>query len=382
MAVKRLLIKNGIVLTPLNELATDLYIEDGRIQQIGNAPVPRQDASDLEVFDADGGYVCPGLIDLQVNGGPMCDLWQEIDAAKLDALRLDLAQHGVTSFLPTLITGPVDHVKANLDLLKDLGVRRGGMHIEPEFGRLGQTGLARMPGVHLEGPYISPKRPGVHPAANILPLDQGEIGKIIDAANEKSVALMTVAPETAANGETISVLQKMGIKLSAGHSNASSQEARAAFDAGIGLVTHLFNAMPPLHHRQVGIAGAALLDDRVVCQLIADGLHLSPEMVALIYKIKGPDSTILVTDRAAIGTSQGGLVGASITLDQAVANVVKWGVCTFATAIKMASYNPAVALGLNDVGFLAPGCLGDIAIFDSTSLLVKQVFVGGIKVQK
>lgn len=239
-----------------------------------------------------------------------------------------------------------------------------------------------MPGVHLEGPYISPKRPGVHPPSAILPLDQGEIAKIVDAANEKSVAMMTVAPEMAAHSEVISTLQKMGIKLSAGHSNATSQEACIAFDNGIGLVTHLFNAMPPLHHRQVGIAGAALLDDRVVCQLIADGLHLSPEMVALIYKIKGPDSTILVTDRAAVGTSQGGLVGASITLDEAVANVVKWGVCTFAAAIKMAAYNPAVALGLNDVGFLAPGCLADIAVFDSTTLAIKDAFVGGIRVSK
>lgn len=143
-------------------------------------------------------------------------------------------------------------------------------------------------------------------------------------------------------------------------------------------MTHTFNALPPLHHREPGAVGAALLDRRVTCCMICDGLHLSPAAAALIERCKGVDSTILVTDIAKVGTSQGGLVGASIYLCEAVRNCVQWGISSFSDAIKMASYNPANTLGLsNQLGVLRPGAVADMVVWDTKTLAIRHVIFNG-----
>jgi N-acetylglucosamine-6-phosphate deacetylase len=359
-----LVITNGVLVTPLEETAKNLYISDGEIVAIGLTP-PQ---GNFKEYDAGGAYVTPGLIDLQMNGGPGCDLWQLIEKESYDQLALDLARHGVTAFLPTLITAPVRHLQANIKKLKELALNSTN---DNQNGHVGAKAL----GIHLEGPFLSAKKPGVHPKQNILPLNTEYIEEIYN----KAITLMTVAAEEAEEG-AIDYLLAKGVKLSLGHSNATFEEAQDAFGRGVNLVTHLFNAMPAIHHRQPGLVTAALLNDLVYCQFIADGLHLNKAIVDLIYRVKGADKCILVSDRAAVGTSGGSLVGSSITLDEAVANLVKWNIASFCAAIKMAAYNPALILGQDNRGLLAPGYRADLALFNVDTLKVEACFVGGQKI--
>lgn len=354
----RTLIKGGLLVTPTEERLTELLLEDGEIKQLG-APA---DLSAVREIDASGSYVTPGLLDLQVNGGPECDFWAELSTDKLRAFSEQLLSAGVTSILPTLITGDIGRLQKNRDFLRaDLGVDKDGT-------------LVRMPGLHFEGPFLSPQKPGVHPPEHLLALTIENLKKIID----KSCSLITIAPELDPEGKCISYLKEMNVVCSLGHSNATFDEARRAFAQGVQVITHTFNALPPLHHRTPGAVGAALIDSKIDCCVIPDGLHLAPSMVELVYRLKGVEKTILVSDIAAIGTSQGGLVGSSLVLDQGVRNMVNWGICTFAEAIRMASYNPARLLKLEkSIGSIHPGAHADLVIWDRTSLEIKQVIFKG-----
>lgn len=154
-----------------------------------------------------------------------------------------------------------------------------------------------------------------------------------------------------------------------------------AFASGVQMVTHVFNALPPIHQRQPGAAVAALLDKNVYCCIIADGLHVDPQMIKLLVKIKGNDRVILVTDIAQIGTTGGSLIGSSITLSEAVSNMVKWGIVSFPEAIQMASLNPARAMNLKTIiGQIEKGRRADLVIWDKASLNIKHVIANGISV--
>jgi N-acetylglucosamine-6-phosphate deacetylase len=231
-----------------------------------------------------------------------------------------------------------------------------------------------MPGVHLEGPCLSPQRPGVHPPQHLQPLSLEVLRKI----TTNIVKLITLAPELNPSAEIVQFLSDKKVCVALGHSNATYEEAQNAFAQGVSMMTHTFNAMAPLHHRNPGAVTAALLDDKVWCCVIADGQHLVPPAVQLILRTKGFAKTILVTDIAHVGTSQGGLVGSSILLNEAVENVVKWGFCTFPQAIRMASYNPAKALGWEQkIGVLAPGAAADVVVWDKETLAIKRVISRG-----
>jgi len=365
MSPDALLVKNGLVVTKNGQQMSSVLIKNGLISDIGDGNLGTGNG-DCTVIDASNCYVTPGLIDLQVNGSPKCNLWADPTVSELKDLRRQMLECGVTSFLPTLITGDINHLNKNISFLNANGVGE-------DHSKNNAKEFARMPGIHLEGPFLSAKRPGVHPPEHIKPLSLSNVKQV----TFDNIKLMTVAPETDASGDALKWLMQQKIEVSLGHSDADLSQAQSAFDSGVKLVTHLFNAMPPLHHRSLGAVGAVFLDDRITACIIADGLHLSPEAVKLIYKIKGPDKIILVTDIASVGTKDGGLVGSSITLDQAVLNVVNWGICDFATAIKMASINPAMAVHLDDVGAIARGMFGDILIWDKDSLKLKSKILGG-----
>ncbi len=371
-----LVIENGYLITPEKERLTRLWTHDGKIFHIGDN-LPQSSAIGQETFkkiDAAGCYVTPGLIDLQMNGGPDCDLWQNLvettgSAAKIKAMRAELLSHGVTAFLPTLITAEVSHLVKNIAFLKAQGASRQLLNTGAE-----SPPLSRMIGIHLEGPCLSPQRPGVHPPQWIIPFTTANAKSLCDPA----VALFTAACEGDGQGEAIEFLQKQGIVVALGHSNATFDQANLAFKQGVRVMTHTFNALPPLHHRQLGAVGAALLNNEVTCCLIADGLHLDKAACALIFALKGVEKSILVTDRAAIGTSGGELVGSSISLEQAVQNMVKWGICTFAQAIKMATLNPARIIGADQfIGSLEPGKAADFVFFNRQSLAVEKIALGG-----
>ncbi|HNA71971.1 MAG TPA: amidohydrolase family protein [Candidatus Obscuribacter sp.] len=372
-------IKCARIFTPEASDFNRIYVRDDKIVHLSRHSAVKTDAGGSPAVDVPQAYLqgfeeldfseliaVPGFIDLQMNGTSTCNFWQDISADQLEALRLEQAQHGVTSFLPTLITDSLENLKRHRDFLASHGLGDTG----------NQRGLARMPGLHLEGPCLSPQKPGVHPVEHIQPLSLEVIKELVPAGS-REVLLMTAALEGDPAGSVQNYLQNQQVALSLGHSNATYEEAERAFARGCRLMTHTFNALPPLHHRQPGAVGAALLDERVSCCLIADGLHLAPQICALIVKIKGLDRTILVTDRAAVGTSQGNLVGSSIILNEAVVNMIDWGICDLAGAVRMASTNAAAAIGrAQSLGQLGSGFLADIAFLDQ-DLKVRKTMVGG-----
>ncbi|MBX9686516.1 MAG: amidohydrolase family protein [Candidatus Obscuribacterales bacterium] len=359
--MRSLLITGAMLVTPLEERITDVRLESDKIAQIGGG---RPD-SDFKEIDGSDCYLTPGLFDLQVNGGPGCDFWEELSWEKIAAFSRRLLDRGLTSILPTFITGDLGRLKANRDFLKaQLGLERSG-----------EKPLVRMPGIHFEGPCLSPQKSGVHPPQHLKALEVAVLKEFVD----ESCSLITIAPELDPSFAAISYLQERGILCSLGHSNASFEEARAAFERGVKLMTHTFNALPPMHHRQPGAVAAALLDPNVSCCVIPDGLHLHPAMVELIIKTKGVDKTIMVSDIASIGTSQGGLVGSSLILDQGVRNLVKWGACTFGQALQMSAYNPARLLGLEDqIGQIKVGAFADLILWDRKTLEIKEVIFNGL----
>jgi N-acetylglucosamine-6-phosphate deacetylase len=354
----KLLIKGGLVVTPGEERLTDLLVENELIVSLGC-----HQADDVVELDAAGCYVTPGLFDIQVNGTPECDFWAELSRRKILALSRKMIGSGVTSILPTLITSALPRLQQNRDFLK------------PYLGPSCRSDLLlRMPGIHFEGPCLSPQRPGVHPPEHIQPLEPGVLQQFIDEA----CLLVTLAPELDPGGSCLSFLRRQNILVSLGHSNASFEEARLAFDRGITVMTHTFNALPPLHQRQPGAIAAALLDDRVNCCVIPDGLHVAPPMVELLLAMKGTERTVLVSDIAAVGTSGGGLVGSSLLLADGVRNMVRWGIASFREAVCMASSNPARLLNLDDrIGQIKPGAFADLLIWDRNSLELKEVIFNG-----
>ncbi|CAN5228722.1 N-acetylglucosamine-6-phosphate deacetylase [soil metagenome] len=361
----------GTIVTPLEERITDLIVDDGIVQSVGAF---HRGATNFETLDVRDCYVTPGLIDLQLNGGSTCNFWGDPTHKELADFCRAQVSAGVTTFLPTLITADVKHIIKNVKFLESLGV--GAKGSGKAFGAVADC-PARMPGVHLEGPCLSPQRPGVHPPEWIKPLSKA----IAEQLNAPSVRMITVAPESDSSDESLKYLFSTGVVPSLGHSNATFEEAQLAFDRGIRLMTHTFNALPPLHHRAPGAVTAAMLDDRVTCCVICDGLHVDEAAVKLLFKIKGVEKVILVTDAAQIGTTGGGLVGSSIELNEAIKNVVNWKAATFVDAIRMATYNPAQAMGwLDKIGDLSVGKCADMVVWDKQSLEIKHVFVSGVRV--
>jgi N-acetylglucosamine-6-phosphate deacetylase len=378
------------VITPVEERFTDVVIDGGVVESLGSNA---EKTAGTQVIDATGCYVTPGLIDLQVNGAPSCNFWGDPTVTDVANFAEELVKAGVTTILPTLITDDLDHLRKNIDFLeKEIGVGVRQLEqsefqsqAEPAKSSKGGAGAklkqrplpVRMPGIHLEGPCLSPERPGVHPKQHIQPLSPAVVKRLIS----DGVKLITCAPETDESGEALAELRGRGVEVALGHSNATYEQAKTAFDKGVKLMTHTYNALPPIHHRAPGAVTAALLDNRIMCCLICDGHHVSAPAAELVIRVKGVGRVILVTDVAATGTSKGGLVGSSILLDEAIRNVVKWGIANFSEAIVMSTMNPAKAMGWDaKIGVLAAGKQADVVVWDQKSLKIRHVFAAGKKV--
>ncbi|MDQ7843166.1 MAG: N-acetylglucosamine-6-phosphate deacetylase [Armatimonadota bacterium] len=335
------------------------------------------------------GFLAPGLVDLQINGCAGVDFVTLEDPGRLRPVRRLLLACGVTAFLPTLITTP-------------LPVLRRALAFWREVARSG--GAPRVIGVHLEGPYLNPDFAGAHPKEHLRTPDPAEFAALLDAA-PGLVRLFTLAPELPGAEEVIRAARARRIVLSAGHTGATFEQALRAFRAGVRMVTHLFNAMRPLHHREPGIVGAALAADGVTAGLIADLVHVHPAVVRAAIAAKGWSRIALVTDAVAaagqeaaagrpVGTSSlagqtvtvsdaprlpsGTLAGSLLTLDRAIRNVVTLGV-PVREAVLMASTVPASLLGRRDLGRIAVGARADLVLFDRR-LGVRSVYVAGERV--
>lgn len=312
-----------------------VFVESGAIARVAPGSDPSADI-------VARGCIAPGFIDLQVNGAFGVDL--TTDGLAVADVAARLPETGVTSFVPTIITSPFENY---VQLV--CNVRRAGQ---------GASG-AQVLGVHLEGPYLNPSRHGAHNPALLRAIDVEEIARWAD---DPMVRLVTLATELPGALDAIRLLFGKGIVVSAGHSNASYDQALAGFEAGVAWGTHLFNAMSGLGHREPGLAGA-LLSSSVPCGLIADGIHVHPAMLKLAYRAKSASGLTLVTDAmAAMGMppgryklgdrevivdgvsarlADGTLAGSILTMDQAVRNVMAFTGCSLAAAIAMAAATPA-----------------------------------------
>jgi N-acetylglucosamine-6-phosphate deacetylase len=370
LTARRLVTPQGIIDHPV------IVVEDGLIQSIESAASSKDDTT-----------LTPTFLDIHTHGAANCDVMQATPQA-LKTVSCFLATRGVSRYLPTTVTAPLDEILRSLEGLADA--------IESPH-----PNAATPIGIHLEGPFISHIKRGVHPDPYILPPDIALFERFQQAARGH-IRLMTMAPEVPGALELISYAAQKGVRISLGHTNATSPEALAGIAAGGASATHTFNAMRPLGHRDPGVLATILDDDRLFAELICDGIHVAPELVRLWLKAKGPDRAILVTDSiSATGMPDGiytlgtfkvevsnghaysaddhakgkyTLAGSVLTMDRAVTNLVRFTGTPLATAVRLASYNPATLLGLESR--LIPGQPASFNLFDSAGHLHSTILNG------
>jgi len=379
-------IQHGTVITPGQTIEDSVVvIEDGRVSAIEPRNQLTMVPTATEIIDANGLLVMPGLIDIHVHGGAGSDTMDATPNA-LEEMSTFFLQHGVTSFLPTTASQSIAAITRAVENAAQNLARCTGAHPL---------------GIHLEGPYLSAAFRGAHPLEWLHNPEPAEYHRWLDCG---VVQLMVLAPELPGSLELIRKGVSQGVHFSAGHTQASPLQIQAAADAGLTLSTHTFNGMAGLHHRDLGTVGALLADDRIFCEIIADGTHVHPAVLKMLLKIKGLERTLLVSDaiRAAgmtdgeydlVGqsisvrdgvarTSAGGLAGSTLSLNEAVSNIQKYTGIPLNQAVQMATLTPAAALGLVGIkGEICPGADADILIAD-TELNVKAVLIGGKIVYK
>jgi N-acetylglucosamine-6-phosphate deacetylase len=360
-----------------------VVIEDGRI-----ASISTRAASELpggaRVLDFPGATLGPAFFDVHIHGAKGHDVMDATPAA-LGAMSGFLAQHGTGSFLATTVTAPLDATLRSLARLAKLLAR-------PPAG-----GQAQPLGIHLEGPFLSHLKRGVQPEEHLLAPSRATFDRLFEAA-EGRVRLMTLAPELPGAPELAAHATARGVRVSLGHSNATAAETRAAIAAGAVSATHTFNAMRPLDHREPGILGMALTCDSLFAELICDGIHTAAEMVKLWWRAKGPERALLITDAmSAAGMpdgeyqlggfavevaggramARGVLAGSVLTLDRALANLMKFTGAPLEQALRSLTVNPAAMTGLNDqAGRLAVGRMASLVAVDRAGKLTGSVVNG------
>lgn len=356
-------------------------VEAGRITIEGGTIVGVDVDADVSAGPADGHVIAPGFVDVHCHGWGGHDAMDGADA--LSGMARALLRHGVTSFLPTAVTAPLPALAAFAD------TARAWIASAPDDG-------ARPLGFNLEGPFLAAARKGAHEQSLLVdPADapDGSIEPLTDG-----LRVITIAPERPGAVELIARLADLGVAVALGHSAATYEEARAGYDAGAVSTTHLFNAMTGVHHRDPGLAVAALVDDTVYVELIADGNHVSPLVWPIISRSKPRDRLLLVSDAIRLaGTSEtqasvgglevevregrvvlagtGTLAGSIIALDTAVRNLVRAGV-SIVDAVAAASLNPLRMLRVADRGRIAAGQAADLVELDGDLRIVRTMRAG------
>jgi N-acetylglucosamine-6-phosphate deacetylase len=365
-----LLIRDATALLPGGlQPGTDVLVDGEIIAEVGRglaAPAAR-------VFDAGGLLVAPGFIDVHIHGagGAMCE---SADAAQIRKISTTLAAFGVTGFLATLATLPPAELRAAVGAIAQV---------------MGTETGARVLGIHLEGPYLNPLRAGAQAVPFMRPASVREFDALQEVAGGR-IRLVTLAPETEGAIELIAALRARGVNVSVGHSNATADEILAGVRAGATHVTHLFNAMRELHHREPGPIGVGLTEDALSVEVICDGHHLHPRAVELVFRAKPDGKVVMVSDAvAALGLPDGpcemfgvacvisggavrlraggNLAGSCLSLDRAVRNVRGWlPQLPLERILLAASTAPAAAIGETTCGEITPGKRADLVILDAT----------------
>jgi N-acetylglucosamine-6-phosphate deacetylase len=378
--------------TPLEQVEQPLvFIADGVVRDVrSRAECDLPAASKL--VDLGGAILVPGFFDIHIHGGAGHDV-MEADKTALPAVERLLLRHGVTSYLPTTVTAPVDQTLAALDRLADAIEFGNEASSNPDPSR------ARPIGIHLEGPFISHRRRGVHPPADLLPPTLEMFDKFWDAARGH-IKVMTIAPELDGARAVIAEASRRGVCVSMGHSDADVKAAQAGVSAGARHATHTFNAMRPLDHRDPGILGEVLMDGRLSAEIIADGIHVDPLVVQLFLRAKGPEIAVLVTDATAatgmpngryrLGSLEvdvvdgkclvdGKLAGSVLTMDKAVRNIMKFANWDLQQAVRLATLNPARTVGLPaGAGRLVPGSAADMVALSANGDVLQTIVRGQV----
>jgi len=391
-----ILIKNVRAITPCEILEHHaIAVEGGKIADI--IPDGGWDTGSFdEVIDAGGKYLSPGFIDIHNHGNFGHDAMEATFEA-LDSMARFHLTHGVTGFLATTMTASYDDIKKALKNAAD--------YIQKQGGNLSVCGYeensrAQVLGIYLEGPYFNMAKKGAQPPEYVKYPDIKELEELIEVSGD-NIRVVALAPELPGAPEAISYLRSRGITVSAAHTDATYDEAMKGIKSGITQVTHVFNGMRDFSHREPGIVGAALTDERISCEMICDGIHLHPAAMKLVVGIKGRDRLILMSDammacglpdgeyelggqkvfvkNRAARLADGTLAGSTLTLDRAVYNMVHMVGVPLADAVRMATLNPARAIGMSRrKGSIEVGKDADLAIFDENMEVSMSMVMGKI----
>jgi N-acetylglucosamine-6-phosphate deacetylase len=385
--------------TPRKEILNPLlFIEDGHIHAVSSR-AERQIPNHATVIDFTRDFpdaiLAPGYVDIHMHGGAGVDVMLA-SLTELPGLNKFLTKHGVTGYFPTTVAAPLDQTCAALNRLADAIEAARSSHATNGGGE------ALPLGIHLEGPFLSHKRRGVHPPENLVE-PTPEIFERLCQAARGHVRMMTIAPELPGALEVISEAARRNVFVSIGHSDAIMETAQAAVKAGARHATHTFNAMRPLDHREPGILGEALTSDRLTADIIADGIHVAPEVVKLFLRAKGLERAVLITDATAAagmpdgiyqlgpiqvvvkdgrctldGKPDGQLAGSVLTMDQAVRNVRQFAGWSLQDSVRAATLNPTAAAGLTQHGQITAGAEANLVVLTPEGQVRKTIVRGAL----
>jgi N-acetylglucosamine-6-phosphate deacetylase len=378
--VARILLRNARLLDPEapEPKAASLLLDEGRI--VARLGADAQAAGDAVVIDLEGLHLAPGFIDLHWHGSLVFADTTGLADALREASR-NRVREGVTAFLPTTLAWPAAALAGFVaSVAWTLGTERW-----PGAEPLG---------IHLEGPWISPQACGAQPREGIRPVDLGEVRTLLDRAGG-TVRMVTLAPEVSGADALLEELARRGVVPALGHSLADAQGVERAIAAGARHVTHLFNAMGPLHHRAPGLAGCALADERLSFDLICDGVHVDSNVLKIAFRAQR-ERAMLITDRVelpsggasfgsgallddgtAIRLPDGRLAGSALTLDRALRNACRLAGASLLEAVAACTLRPARLLGLeSERGTLRPGARADLVLLDADAHVV-ETWIGG-----
>jgi len=368
-----------------NKQTTSVLIEDGIITQIGQIEAG---SASINTLDAQGRIIAPGFIDIHIQGAGGADILDATPEA-LEAISRTCARFGVTGFLATTVFKP----------------EQDNRHLALAAEYVGRDlGGANLLGIHLEGPFISLKKKGMIQPGCICPPSVQVLDEI-QRVTAGHLSMMTIAPELLESPGIIRSLVESGTIASFGHSSATYEQTLDGFDAGISHVTHLFNAMPSIHHRSPGPLVAIFQSEHITAQVIADGVHIHPAVLKFTFQKLGPDRTFLITDgMQAIGLGDGmfvyngieyeskagaarykdgTLIGTAIGLSQMLERFVEFTDCPLDVAIRMVTQNPAGLLGLQDKkGSIAVGKDADLILIENDLSVHTTLVAGKIVFQK